>query len=96
MSILKHTGSSLLLIAALAAAGCGGGGGGGDPYAMPTPTPTPTPSPTPTAESYTNWFKVAVFSQPAANPPVDMDTLVINFDSNENPDAFSDLFPPEV
>ena len=92
MTTFKRSASSLLLVAALAAAGCGGGGGE-QVYNPPAP-PTP-PAPPPSAEGFTNWFKVSVFSQPAAGTPVEMETLVFNFDSNDNPDAYSELFPIE-
>ena len=91
MTTFKRNASFLLLVAALAAAGCGGGGG--DQVYNPPAPPAPPAPPPPSAEGFTNWFKVSVFSQPAAGTPIEMETLVFNFDSNDNPDAYSELLP---
>jgi hypothetical protein len=88
------------LAAAFAATGCGGGGGdrmgyqSPTPTPMPAPTPTPTPPPPPSGEGFTEWSKVGVFMQPENIAPVVMDTLVFNFDGDDNPNAYSDLLPP--
>src|SRR5215831_256100 len=91
---------SLGLATAFAVVGCGGGGDRmGYQPPMPTPTPAPTPTPTPpppapTGEGFTNWSKVGVFNLPENSDPVIMDTLVFNFDGDDNPNAYSDLLPP--
>ena len=74
-----------LFCATAALAGCGG-----SDYDMATPTPPATPQ----AESFTNWSKTGVFTKPAEGVPENMDTLVWNFDGNDNPDAYSELLPP--
>jgi hypothetical protein len=74
-------------LAALAAAGCGGGG-----YDEPQPQQPPQQ---PQAESFTDWSKNDVFAKPAEGAPENMDTLVWNFDGDDNPNAYSELLPPE-
>jgi hypothetical protein len=89
----KHFLLSISLAIAFAVVGCGGGGdrmGYQQPAPMPMPTPPP---PTPTGEGFTNWSKVGVFMQSENSAPVIMDTLVFNFDGDDNPNAYSDLLP---
>jgi hypothetical protein len=79
------------LTAAFAVAGCGGGG-----YDEPPPQPQPQPPTQPQAESFTDWSKNGVFAKPAEGAPENMDTLVWNFDGDDNPNAYSELLPPET
>jgi hypothetical protein len=89
MKTLRFSLLSATLVAALAAAGCGGGGANTmQSYNPPTP-----PAPPPVGESFTNWSKTAVFALPEKGAPVIMDSLVFNFDGDDNLDAYADLLP---
>jgi hypothetical protein len=83
---------SIALAAALAVAGCGGGGDG-DSYQEPQP-PAPPPTQPKVAESFTKWSK-AVVAQPAEGQPENMDELLVDFDGNNDPAAYAELFPAE-
>jgi hypothetical protein len=75
------------LTASFALAGCNGG----DYKPMEEQPQQPTQ---PKAESFTDWSKNGVFAKPAEGAPENMDTLVWNFDGNDNPNAYSELLPP--
>jgi len=83
---------SVALATALAVAGCGGGDGGNG-YQEPQP-PAPPPPAQPKAESFTAWSK-AVVAKPAEGLPENMDELVVDFDGNNDPAAYAELFPAE-
>jgi hypothetical protein len=85
MNTLKLPLLSFSLVAALAAAGCGGGS---DHQSM-----SMTTTPTSTTENFTEWSTVQVFTQPETGAPVNMDTLVFNFDGDDNPNAYAGLLP---
>lgn len=64
-------------------AGCGGGGGSS--YEAP---PTPMQP-----ASFTNWSKQEVFAKAETSTPIETETLVFNFDGDDNLDAYTDLLP---
>lgn len=88
MKSLKLVMLSVCLVAAFAATGCGGGSDR-QVSTMPTPTPTPMSS----AVEFTDWSKTTVFPGMEDGTPVNMDSLTFNFDSDDNPSAYSDLLP---
>ena len=48
------------------------------------------------AEGFTHWSKSTVFNKPADSTPEIMDTLVFNFDGNDDPNAYAELLPPTM
>lgn len=85
---------SSILLAAIALSGCGGGGGGsyGSSPNTPAPAPAPTPTPMPSSVSFTGWSK-ATFGSEEVGAPSEFATVEFNFDSDEDPTAYSDLIP---
>ncbi|HYM36048.1 MAG TPA: hypothetical protein VET48_11665 [Steroidobacteraceae bacterium] len=82
------------LATAFAVAGCGGGSSEAPSTALMPPPPPPTV----TGESFTNWSKVAVFAKPEDGKPIDMPLddkgiLTVNFDGDDNSNAYADLLP---
>jgi hypothetical protein len=103
MTTQKFISTCAVLVTALTLAGCGGSSSGEDASysppvnaAPPAPAPTPAPTPEPVGESFTDWSKNGVFAKDADGAPEIMDDLTFYFDGNDNPDAYSDLLPPEV
>jgi len=86
-----------LAIAALVVSGCGGGSDGYSESQSPVVvTPPPAPPPVqPTGESFTDWSRNGVFAKAPDGEPEVMDDLAFNFDGDDNPNAYSDLLPPE-
>lgn len=100
MTTQKLISTCAVLVMALTLAGCGGSSGGNDAEISPPvnaapPAPPPTPAPEPVGESFTQWSRDGVYAKDADGEPEIMDDLTFNFDGNDNPDAYSDLLPPE-
>jgi len=87
MKMQKYYLLSIGFATALAVAGCGSGD-------SEAPAAQPAPPEAPKAESFTNWSKNGVFAKPAEGTPEVMDTLVWNFDGDNDPAAYADLLPP--
>lgn len=98
-----------MVVLATSVAGCGGGGGGGNggggnpsPVAGGPPTPDPTPAPTPTPEpppasmnvSFTAYSK-QMFADVESSPAWEVESVTLEFDSDDDPTAYDDLLPQE-
>jgi hypothetical protein len=87
---------AMVLIACIASA-CGGGGegygSGGSAGAAPPPVANP-PASTPAAIGFTSYSK-QMHAIAENEQPWDVETVSFTFDSDQDPNAYDDLLPPE-